>query len=143
MATLHNFRSVCANGLLFRDGSTCTACVNGNTLPALRHGCYRGSRPASIPLAIHNAGGLSRSRLLGRADRVIVLSERSRQILSGAGPADLTRKMVVLPSGLADRALSGAQRAHALVVRREAQPREGNSRVDQIVARKRATCGCR
>ena len=67
VATLHNFRSLCANGLLFRDGATCTKCIKGNPLPALRYACYRGSHAATLPLALHNAGGLRRSRLVSRA----------------------------------------------------------------------------
>lgn len=47
--TLRNFRTICPNGLLFRDGSPCDSCV-GKTLPwpAVRHGCYRKSRIATL-----------------------------------------------------------------------------------------------
>ncbi len=45
--TLHNFRLMCANAQLYRDGSVCRECVkDGGTrfFPALRHACYRNSR---------------------------------------------------------------------------------------------------
>jgi glycosyltransferase involved in cell wall biosynthesis len=45
--TLHNYRFVCANGLLLRDGKPCQACVGHIPLPALRHRCYRGALSAT------------------------------------------------------------------------------------------------
>jgi len=46
--TLHNFRMLCANSLLYRNGAVCTDCV-GKSLPldGISHGCYRGSRLGS------------------------------------------------------------------------------------------------
>lgn len=41
--TLHNYRAICANGLLMRDGAVCESCVGRIGWPALRHRCYRGS----------------------------------------------------------------------------------------------------
>ena len=43
VATLHNYTMVCPPGTLYRDGRVCTDCVGATPLPALRHGCYRGS----------------------------------------------------------------------------------------------------
>lgn len=53
VVTFHNYRPVCASGLLFRDGAVCRECVT-NRLPtaAVRHGCYRGSSLATVPLAL-------------------------------------------------------------------------------------------
>lgn len=102
VATLHNFRAVCANALMFRNGATCTKCVGGNSWPAIRHSCYRDSRTATLPLAIHNAGGMSRNRLIRRADRIIVLSERSRLVFSEAGGVRVARKLVVIHNGIED-----------------------------------------
>lgn len=48
----HNYRDFCANGLLFRNGQTCTLCLDGKKKSAVIHGCYRNSRLATIPLAI-------------------------------------------------------------------------------------------
>lgn len=51
--TVHNFRHTCVNGIQFRAGGLCTDCV-GRTVPwpAVRHGCYRDSRLATIPMAL-------------------------------------------------------------------------------------------
>lgn len=51
--TVHNYRHVCVNGIHFRDGAPCFDCV-GKTIPspAIRHGCYQGSRARSVPMAV-------------------------------------------------------------------------------------------
>jgi glycosyltransferase involved in cell wall biosynthesis len=45
--TLHNFRLICPNALLLREGKPCEACVGTNLLPALRYRCYRDSLVAT------------------------------------------------------------------------------------------------
>jgi glycosyltransferase involved in cell wall biosynthesis len=42
--TLHNYRLLCANGLMLRDGRSCEDCVARGPWHAVRHACYRGSR---------------------------------------------------------------------------------------------------
>lgn len=53
--TLHNFRPLCASGSFYRDGQVCELCLGRAPLPALRHACYRGSRAATLPLALKNS----------------------------------------------------------------------------------------
>ncbi|HET6297849.1 MAG TPA: glycosyltransferase [Kribbella sp.] len=59
VATLHNFRLMCANAVLQRDGGPCEACVGRIPWRGVAHGCYRGSKAQSLPLAtgiaVHNA----------------------------------------------------------------------------------------
>lgn len=52
VATIHNFRMQCLNGLLYRDGHICTDC-EGKAVPiaGIRHSCYRGSLPQSAVMA--------------------------------------------------------------------------------------------
>jgi glycosyltransferase involved in cell wall biosynthesis len=46
--TLHNFRHVCLNGLLYRDGHPCEDCLSWRVpLPGVFRGCYRESISAS------------------------------------------------------------------------------------------------
>ncbi|MFF1823063.1 glycosyltransferase family 4 protein [Kribbella sp. NPDC058245] len=58
VATLHNFRLMCANAVLQRDGGPCDSCVGKLPLAGVRHGCYRESRVQTLPLAtsigLHN-----------------------------------------------------------------------------------------
>lgn len=51
VATMHHYRLVCPSGDLFRNGEVCHDCVGQLPLPAVRHGCYRGSVLATLPLA--------------------------------------------------------------------------------------------
>jgi glycosyltransferase involved in cell wall biosynthesis len=48
--SLHNYRFVCANGLLLREGKPCEDCLTGGVFNALRHRCYRNSLPATTAL---------------------------------------------------------------------------------------------
>jgi glycosyltransferase involved in cell wall biosynthesis len=51
--TIHNYRHGCVNGLHLRDGQVCTDCLGTRLgLPAVRHGCYRGSRLQTVPMTI-------------------------------------------------------------------------------------------
>ena len=46
---IHNFAHTCVSGAHFRDGGQCNECVGHKiAYPAIRHGCYRGSRPLSV-----------------------------------------------------------------------------------------------
>ena len=88
VATLHNFRFVCANGVLVRDGRQCTDCPDGDRLSGLRHRCYRGSWAATVPVVVSQLGGPARDPVLARADRLLCLSDRQRGMLSKRGIPD-------------------------------------------------------
>ncbi|WP_327354655.1 glycosyltransferase family 4 protein [Streptomyces sp. NBC_01304] len=85
VTTLHNYRPLCANALLYRDGAVCTRCPDGDRWAGLRHGCYRDSRAATLPLALAGRAGPPGDPLLARADKAIVLSELSRTTYERAG----------------------------------------------------------
>ncbi|WP_026038194.1 glycosyltransferase family 4 protein [Halomonas sp. KM-1] len=64
--TLHNYRLFCPAAIPMRQGNVCTACLDKKSvLPALRYGCYRSSRSATLPLAT----GVALHRLLGTWQR--------------------------------------------------------------------------
>ncbi|MGA2887712.1 MAG: glycosyltransferase family 4 protein [Terracidiphilus sp.] len=94
--TLHNFRMLCANALLYRDGVICTDCV-GKSFPTggVVHGCYRGNRAGSaIVTAAYAFHRLAHT--WDRIDLFIAVSEFEREILIGGGlPAG---KVVVKPN---------------------------------------------
>ncbi|MFE4049450.1 glycosyltransferase [Streptomyces sp. YIM B13518] len=83
VATLHNYTQICPPGTLQRDGRPCTECVGATPLPAVRHGCYRGSRLATVPLAV----GLSvnRRRWWTGVERFFCISAAQRDVLVRAG----------------------------------------------------------
>jgi glycosyltransferase involved in cell wall biosynthesis len=84
--TLHNYRLLCANGLLMRESVVCESCV-GKAIgwPAVRHACYRQSRAATIAVVgstvLHRAIGTFRRQVA----RYIAMCEFSRAKLMQAG----------------------------------------------------------
>lgn len=88
VATLHNYTQVCPPGTLHRDGRQCTECVGSATsLPAVRHGCYRDSRLATVPLAVSLA--VNRRRWWSGVERFFCISGAQRDILVRSGmPAE-------------------------------------------------------
>jgi glycosyltransferase involved in cell wall biosynthesis len=106
VATLHNYSAVCVPGTLFRDGRICTDCLGTSPLPALRHGCYRGSTAATVPLAV--SAVVNRRRLWSGIARFFCISHAQRHMLVQAGlPA---QRMVVKHNFVVDPAVrhSGA-----------------------------------
>jgi len=85
VATLHNFRPLCAAATLYREGAVCTRCLDGERWAGMRHGCYRGSRVATFPLSWAGRHGAAADPLLARADRLIVLSALSSRTYVRAG----------------------------------------------------------
>jgi glycosyltransferase involved in cell wall biosynthesis len=50
--TINNFRLMCLNGFLFRNGKVCEQCVGRSAAwPGIRHACYRDSRSGSATVA--------------------------------------------------------------------------------------------
>lgn len=99
VATLHNYRLLCAGGSFFRDGAICHECLPSKTLPGIRHGCYRDSVAATLPLSIANL--VHRKRWRDDVDVLITLSSAQRRLFVEAGfPADRT---FVKPNYVFDR----------------------------------------
>ncbi|WP_309316582.1 glycosyltransferase [Streptomyces salinarius] len=88
VATLHNYTQVCPPGTLQREGRSCTECVGAATpLPAVRHGCYRNSRLATVPLAVSLS--VNRRRWWSGVERFFCISAAQRDVLVAAGmPAE-------------------------------------------------------
>ncbi|MFI5942728.1 glycosyltransferase [Streptomyces uncialis] len=83
VATLHNYTQVCPPGTLQRDGRPCTECVGSTPLPAVRHGCYRDSRLATVPLAVSLA--VNRRRWWSGVERFFCISAAQRDVLVRSG----------------------------------------------------------
>lgn len=96
VATLHNYRSTCAAGTLYRNGSPCTECIDSGSHRAVVHRCYKQSGLATLPLAIRTRNGVAGDNVIQRADRLIALSNRSYDIFRSLGIA--TAKMALLPN---------------------------------------------
>jgi glycosyltransferase involved in cell wall biosynthesis len=87
--TLHNYRLLCPNANLYRDGGPCESCI-GRAVPwpAVVHRCYRDDRAASATVA----GMITVHRALGtwtnRVDAYIALTNFARRkFIAGGLPA--------------------------------------------------------
>lgn len=84
--TLHNYRLACPAAIPLRNGATCTDCIDQKSvLPAIRYGCYRGSRAATLPLALNVAFHRWRGTWQNDVERFIALTEFQRNTLARAG----------------------------------------------------------
>lgn len=99
--TLHNFRLICPNAILYRDGHICEDCVGKVfALPSLAHNCYRDSRSQTGVVALLNTIHHLRGTWFTQVDRYIALTEfaRCKFIEAGFPP----NKIVVRPNFLED-----------------------------------------
>jgi glycosyltransferase involved in cell wall biosynthesis len=119
--TVHNYRQVCAPGLYFRDGHVCHDC-RGRTfgLPAIRHACYRGSRPQSAimatTLAVHR--GTWRS-----VDRYIALTSAIADHLRDYGIPD--ERISVKPNAIPDPGPPSGAPGHGFLFAARLSPEKG------------------
>lgn len=79
VTTIHNYRLVCPAGALFRDGAVCHDCVHGPKVQSIMHGCYRGSRTATVPLALDMT--LNRQAWRSLVSAYICISAAQRDLL--------------------------------------------------------------
>lgn len=99
VATLHNFRTLCVNAQLFRDGRPCELCVGRSPWPGVVHRCYRGSVAASAPIAASIALHRLRGTWSRDVAKFIALSRFARErFVAGGLPAE---RIDVLPNFVA------------------------------------------
>ena len=95
--TLHNYRLLCPNAVFYRDGGVCEECLGRSVAwPAVVHGCYRGSRAATLAVAGMTAMHRAMGTWTHAVDLYIALTEFGRRkFIEGGIPA---RKIVVKPN---------------------------------------------
>ena len=97
--TLHNYRMMCANGMLFRAGQSCTDCVGTTALHGLQHKCYRQSFLASAA-SVASIGLHKAINTWGRSvDHFLALTEfsKSKFVEAGIEPARISVRRNVVP----------------------------------------------
>jgi glycosyltransferase involved in cell wall biosynthesis len=90
--TVHNYRLMCVNGMLLRDGRPCEDCVGRSPWPGVRHRCYRNSAIASTAAAATIGYNRRRSTWAHGVDLFVAPTEFVRdRLLDGGFPADQIR----------------------------------------------------
>jgi glycosyltransferase involved in cell wall biosynthesis len=107
VSSMHNFRSICAAGTLFRDGHVCELCPRKGAISAVKHSCYRGSALATIPVALSTHRQASKNPVIAHSDTVIFLSQRSADTFSRFGLGDVRAR--VLPNFVRDEFSKGTK----------------------------------
>jgi len=98
--TLHNYRFVCVNQMLFRDGHLCQTCVGRSPWPGVWHRCYRDSAVSSAAVAGTIAVHRGLRTWHRNVRRFLVLNEFARDIFVRSGfPAE---RMIVKPNATSD-----------------------------------------
>lgn len=97
VVSLHNYRLMCINGMLLRDGRPCERCVGNSPGAGLRYACYKNSHIASAiaaaTLSLNRSKGtyapvklfLANSRFL--RDRYVAAGVDARKIMIKPNPA--------------------------------------------------------
>ncbi|NJL08000.1 MAG: glycosyltransferase family 4 protein [Methylacidiphilales bacterium] len=109
VATLHNYRTLCASGLRVRNGVPCSLCVTGSPYWAVVHRCYRNSLPGSLAAA--NTVMLHRARRTWqrKVRLFITMSDFARNEFIAAGfPPE---RLVVKPNFVPDPGPAADERA--------------------------------
>jgi len=108
--TLHNFRLLCPQAMLMRNGRYCDDCVGRWPWRAVLHRCYR----SSLTQSAVSAGMVSGHRMLGtwrdRVSRYIVLNQMCREIfIRGGLPPD---KLCIKPNFVEAAGVPGDHMRH-------------------------------
>lgn len=94
--TIHNYRPICAAGTLSRAGAFCNLCVRRPS-SAVRYGCYRDSRLATLPFYISRRLRIQ-ERYLSKFQQIIVPSQRAMDIYAHFGVTN--HKWEVIPHAI-------------------------------------------
>ncbi|MDH3308269.1 MAG: glycosyltransferase family 4 protein, partial [Acidimicrobiia bacterium] len=82
VATVHNYRPLCVNALLFRQGAVCVDCVGVTPWRGVVRRCYRDSVALS---AVSAATSTSLRRALRKVDSIVVPSGTAARLLLEGG----------------------------------------------------------
>lgn len=78
--TIHNFRFICPNGLLFKQGKICEECISGGLICAIKHKCYRNSLLETI-LSVINMKQMRNSKLFNNMNFICLTEFNKNKLL--------------------------------------------------------------
>lgn len=102
--SVHNYRLLCSNGLLYRDSGVCEECISKKIgWPAIKNGCYQNSRIKTIFPVISNAVHSGINTWSRHISKVIFLTDFSRKIFMRSHINFKPSQVVVKPNFVEDR----------------------------------------
>ena len=98
--TLHNYKMVCTNSLMFREGDICEKCLNKSLYNSVKYKCYRNSYMATALQAHVIQHHRQKGTWQHMIDRYVCLTDfHKEKLVSGGMPAD---KISVKPNFFAE-----------------------------------------
>ena len=98
--TLHNYRLLCSNAYLFRNGKVCEECIGHSLYHSVKYGCYRGSKIQTFALARMVEKHKKRGTWKNIVDAYICLTEfTKKKFIQGGLPQN---KLYVKPNFMHD-----------------------------------------
>lgn len=130
--TLHNFRLVCPQAMLLRDGHSCTDCIGRFPWRGVLRRCYRNSYAqtavAATMLGLHRLAGTWRRDV----QRYIVVSQTCRDLLAEGGlPMD---KMAIKPNFVESSGVPDWERREGGIFIGRLSPEKGIATLAQALA---------
>jgi glycosyltransferase involved in cell wall biosynthesis len=84
--SLRNFRVLCPEGMLYRDGGVCFDCVGRRlALPGVLNKCYRDSAAGTAVVALMSSGHRALGTWTNRVDKYVAPSAHTRDVYVRAG----------------------------------------------------------
>lgn len=98
--TLHNYRLICTNAYLFRDGKVCEECIGKSLYNSVKYGCYRDSKLQTLSLARTLEKNKKWDTWLTKIDSYIALTEFAKnKFIEGGLPV---HKLKLKPNFLSE-----------------------------------------
>jgi glycosyltransferase involved in cell wall biosynthesis len=90
--TLHNYRLLCSNAELYRDGKVCEECLHHGLRRGVRYGCYQGSKLGTAALSLMVGVHRKARTWTEMVDCYVALTEFARhKLIEGGLPAEKIR----------------------------------------------------
>lgn len=104
--TLHNYRFLCPNAHLFRNGQNCESCLSKKfPWPGIAHACYRGNRMATTLVSVMLGSHQILKTLNTKVDIFIALTRAAREkFIEGGFPG---HKVLVKPNFVSSEPVKG------------------------------------
>lgn len=81
LLTLHNYRFICANGLLLRNGQYCDKCATESPISSIRFACYKNSAIETSPWYLRQLIDPRNFKVLTRVNRIICLNRVIKEFI--------------------------------------------------------------